>query len=128
MPFALNKNIFNYYDGTSKNCAFLFLDRLNFRLYCSLQHLIYQESLMNTRKRFTIRTRLLLYFCFLSTISICGLSFIAVFQARQSLTVRIQSNLHTIAEDQAKLFEERYITSPKSNLETLAACPTISDP
>ena len=83
---------------------------------------------MNARKRFTIRTRLLLYFCFLSTISICGLSFIAVFQARKSLTVRIQSNLHTIAEDQAKLFEERYITSPKSNLETLAACPTISDP
>jgi len=26
------------------------------------------------------------------------------------------------------LFEERYITSPKSNLETLAACPTIADP
>ena len=83
---------------------------------------------MNARKRFTIRTRLLLYFAFLSTISICGLSFIAVWQARQALALRIQSDLYTIAEDQAKLFEERYITSPKSNLETLAACPTISDP
>ena len=83
---------------------------------------------MNARKRFTIRTRLLLYFAFLSTISICGLSFIAVLQARQALAVRIQSDLYTIAEDQAKLFEERYITSPKSNLETLAACPTIADP
>ncbi len=83
---------------------------------------------MTVSKRFTIRTRLLLYFGFLSTISICGLSFIAVWQARQSLSARIQSNLHTIAEDQAKLFEERYITSPKSNLETIAACPTIADP
>ncbi len=83
---------------------------------------------MNDRKRFTIRTRLLLYFAFLSTISICVLGLIAVLQARNALEVRIRADLYTIAEDQAKLFEERYITSPKANLETLAACPTIADP
>ena len=82
---------------------------------------------MSTGKRFTIKRRLPLYFGLLSIFSICVISFIAVRQATTALEMQIHTNLTTIVEDQAKIFSEKYITSPRSNIETLAHCNTMCD-
>ena len=82
---------------------------------------------MSTPKRFTIKSRLPLYFGLLSTFFICVISFIAVRQATTALETQIHTNLITIVEDQAKIFSEKYIASPRSNLETLAHCNTMRD-
>ncbi len=41
------------------------------------------------------------------------------------LASQIHTNLTTIVEDQAKIFSEKYIATPLSNIETLAHCDTI---
>ena len=80
---------------------------------------------MGKSKRFTLKKRLPVYFGLLSVFSICVISFIAVNQATAVLEAQIHTNLTTIVEDQAKIFSEKYIASPRSNLETLAHCDTI---
>lgn len=80
---------------------------------------------MGKSKRFTLKKRLPIYFGLLSIFSICVISFIAVNQATAALEVQIHRNLTTIVEDQAKIFSEKYIASPRSNIETLAHCDTI---
>lgn len=80
---------------------------------------------MGKSKRFTLKKRLPVYFGLLSIFSICVISFIAVNQATAVLEAQIHTNLTTIVEDQAKIFSEKYIASPRSNLETLAHCDTI---
>ena len=84
-----------------------------------------RRFIVGKSKRFTLKKRLPVYFGLLSIFSICVISFIAVNQATAVLEAQIHTNLTTIVEDQAKIFSEKYIASPRSNLETLAHCDTI---